>query len=206
MFFLYILLFIIAFNVMIIFSTIKIEIKDVDFILPKKERGQKGKEYKISIKFYFLNFLRILKISITNEKIKKRKLDELMKNFDGMKATDIFEINFLDVIKKLNIKLEKIDLKIYLGTENAGITAILIGTISSILGIILRTKTDNLEKAKFKAVPLYQNKNYLEIYLEGIFKTKMIHIIYIIYVLIKKRRVDKNVRTSNRRSYAYSNE
>lgn len=206
MFFLYVLLFIITFNIMIIFSTIKIEIKDVDFILPKKERGQKGKDYKISIKFYFLNFLRILKISITNEKIKKRKLDELMKKFDGMKATNIFEINFLDVIKKLNIKLEKIDLKIYLGTEDAGVTAILIGIISSLLGVALRSKTDDLEKAKFKAVPLYQNKNYLEIYLEGIFKTKMIHIIYIIYVLIKKRRVDKNVRTSNRRSYAYSNE
>ena len=206
LFFLYVFLFIIAFNIMLVFSTIKIEIKDLDFILPKKERNQKEKNYKIYIKFYFLKIFRICKLSITDEKMKKKKINELIQNLDIVKDKNIFEIKIIDGLKRLNIKLEKLDLKVYLGTENAAITAILIGIISSGLGIILRNKTENLNNAKFETVPIYQDKNYLKIYLNGIFKTSMIHIIYIIYILIKKGRVEEDDRTSNRRAYAYSDE
>ena len=206
LFFLYVFLFLIAFNIMMVFSTIKIEIKDLDFIYPKKERKQKEKNYKIYIKFYFLKFFRIFKISITDEKIKKKKINELIKNLDIVKDKNIFELKIIDGLKRLNIKLEKIDLKVYLGTEDAAITAILIGIIASGLGIIFRKKTENLNNAKFETIPIYKDKNYLKIYLNGIFKTNMIHIIHIIYILIKKGRVEKDGRTSNRRAYAYSDE
>jgi len=206
LFFLYVFLLIIAFNIMMLLSTIKIEIKDLDFILPKKEKNQNEKNYKIFIKFYFLKFFRIFKISITDEKIRKKKINELIQSLDIIKDKNIFEIKIIDGLKRLNIKLEKLDLKVYLGTEDAAITAILIGIISSGLGIILRNKTENLNNAKFETIPIYQDKNYLKIYLNSIFKTNMIHIIYIIYILIKKGRVEENVRTSNRRAYAYSDE
>ncbi|MCI9064069.1 MAG: DUF2953 domain-containing protein [Clostridia bacterium] len=93
-----------------------------------------------------------------------------------------------------------------MGTEEASLTAILIGLMSSILGIALRNKIQNQDKIKFYTIPVYQDKNFLKIHFNSIFRINMIHIIYIIYILKKKRRVEKNGRTSNRRSYAYSNE
>lgn len=206
MFFLWTLLAIVVICLLIVYSTIKIEIKDLDYVLPKKEKCHTEANYKIIVKLYILKFIRIFKISITEEKMKKKKINDFIQKLDIVKDKNVFEVKLIDSLKRLNIKLEKMQLKVYLGTEDAAITAILIGIISTILGIILRNKTDNIENAKFEAIPIYQDKNLLKIYLDGIFKTNMIHIIYIIYILIKKRRVEKNVRTSNRRAYAYSDE
>lgn len=206
LFFLWILLLVIIFNIMILISTIKIEIKDLDITLPKDKETQTERNYKIDIKFYFLKIFRVIKISINDRKMRKKNINELIQKLDVVKEKNIFELKILDGLKRLNIKLEKLDLKIYLGTEDAAITAISIGIISSILGILLRNKTDNLNNAKFETIPIYQDRNLLKIDLNGIFKTNMIHIIYIIYILIKKGRVDRNVRTSDRRAYAYSDE
>jgi len=153
-----------------------------------------------------LKFFRIFKISITDEKIKKKRINELIQNLDIVKDKNIFEIKIIDGLKRLNINLEKLDLKVYLGTEDAAITAILVGIISSGLAIILRNKTQNLNNVRFETIPIYQDKNYFKIYLNGIFITNMIHIIYIIYILIKKGRVENHDRTSDRRAYAYSDE
>ena len=86
-------------------------------------------------------------------------------------------------------------------SENAAFTAVTLGIISTILGIILN------EKSIFKIVPIYQDRNILNLQFDGIFVLNKIHIIdIIIYVLKMKRRVNKNGRSSNRRAYAYSNE
>ena len=47
----------------------------------------------------------------------------------------------------------------------------------------------------------YKNKNIIKLQLDGIFDIKMIHIINTICTIKKKRRVYKNERTSNRRTY-----
>ena len=206
LFFLWVIIFVIIFNIIVLFSTIKIEIKDLYFVLPEKERKNIKKNYKINLKFYFLKIFRVLKISITDEKIKKKRINDFIQKIEVLKDKKVYELKIIDCLKKLNIKLEKIKLKLYIGTEEAAITAILIGIISSALGVISRNKTENINNAEFETIPIYKDRNVLKIYLNGIFKTNMIHIIYIIYILVKKGRVEENVRTSDRRSYAYSNE
>ena len=112
-----------------------------------------------------------------------------------------------EIIKNItDIKINKLNLKIKIGTENAFFTSMIIPIISSIISIILMKKITNVEKQKYIVEPIYLNQNILEILISGIFEMKMIHIINIIYILIKKEGVKKNERTSNRRTYDYGYE
>ena len=89
---------------------------------------------------------------------------------------------------------------------NASLTALLVAIISSITGIVFRKSIIDSKKQSFRIVPVYINKNLINIAVSGIFEIKMIHIINIMYVLNKKEGVKKNERTSNRRTYDYSYE
>lgn len=102
--------------------------------------------------------------------------------------------------------INSLNLKINLGTENTILTSFLIPAISTFLSIILAKKNVKTEKQKFEVSPIYNRGNLLNIAFQGIFEIKMIHIIKVICIKIKKRRVEKNERTSNRRSYGYSYE
>ena len=68
------------------------------------------------------------------------------------------------------------DLKINIGTEDSAITAILTGILSIILGNIIK-------KPKYQIIPIYENKNVLEIKLDGIF---YINLMQYIYKVVKK--------------------
>lgn len=109
-------------------------------------------------------------------------------------------------MKKIKINIKKINLRINIGTENASLTALLVAIISSITGIVFRKSIIDSKKQSFRIVPVYINKNLINIAVSGIFEIKMIHIINIMYVLNKKEGVKKNERTSNRRTYDYSYE
>ena len=109
-------------------------------------------------------------------------------------------------IPKREINIKKINLSINIGTENASLTALLVAIISSITGIVFRKSIIDSKKQSFRIVPVYINKNLINIAVSGIFEIKMIHIINIMYVLNKKEGVKKNERTSNRRTYDYSYE
>ena len=109
-------------------------------------------------------------------------------------------------INKDKFNIKKINLSINIGTENASLTALLVAIISSITGIVFRKSIIDSKKQSFRIVPVYINKNLINIAVSGIFEIKMIHIINIMYVLNKKKGVKKNERTSNRRTYDYSYE
>ena len=102
--------------------------------------------------------------------------------------------------------IKKIKLEIELGTENASATAILVPIISTIISFIIKQKVKDCKKQIFNIKPLFLNQNMVNIEISGIFEIKMIHIINIIYILNNKKGEDKNERTSDRRSYAYSYE
>ena len=117
-----------------------------------------------------------------------------------------FDVNVFDVLKNLKIIFEELNLKVEIGTENSALTSIIFGIVSGIIPFVLRNQIKNIEKQKIDIKPIYLNQNLLNIELNCIFNIKMIHIIYVMYILNKKRRDEKYVRTSNRRSYAYSYE
>ena len=137
------------------------------------------------------------KIDLKSDKVKNR----LQNQFKGNK----FNLDTVKLISKVNYIIEKLNLKVYIGTEDAAITAVSTGVGYTIISNFINGKTLSYKNIKYKIFPIYQNKNILKLELDSIITLKMEKIIDIIKI-IKKGRVDKNGRTSNRRAYAYSNE
>lgn len=208
MFFLLLIIVLLTLLLLIAFSRIKINIKNIKFTSYKVEERHLQENYDIEVKLYVLKFLRILKINITKEKLEKLKLENKIKKLEKkLILKDVkFDVNVFDVLKNLKIIFEELNLKVEIGTENSALTSIIFGIVSGIIPFVLRNQIKNIEKQKIDIKPIYLNQNLLNIELNCIFNIKMIHIIYVMYILNKKRRDEKYVRTSNRRSYGYSYE
>ncbi len=208
MFFLLLIIVLLTLLLLIAFSRIKINIKNIKFTSYKVEERHLQENYDIEVKLYVLKFLRILKINITKEKLEKLRLENKIKKLEKkLILKDVkFDVNVFDVLKNLKIIFEELNLKVEIGTENSALTSIIFGIVSGIIPFVLRNQIKNIEKQKIDIKPIYLNQNLLNIELNCIFNIKMIHIIYVMYILNKKRRDEKYVRTSNRRSYGYSYE
>lgn len=204
--FLFIVLTLILIILLLIYSKIGVEIINLKF--SSQNIRHINKDYKIIIKLYILGKIPVLKLNITKTKLEKLKIKEKIKDFDLKLIEDKnkFDKNFFKAFKKINIGIEKVNLNIELGTENAVLTSIIVPAISTIIAIILRKKVKKFENQTFIINPVYVNQNHINIQLSGIFDIKMNHIINIIYILNKKEGVKKYERTSNRRSYDYSYE
>lgn len=209
MFFLLLLILIfIVLAIIFVTSTIEIQVKDLEINIPKIKGKIVNRDFKINLKLYFLKKIKILDIDIDKIKLEKTSIKNELKKIRTkiVEDKDNFDLEFLKIIKDINVDFKEMDLRIYLGLEDAALTALLNGIISGILGILLRNKIQNIEKQKYIVNPIYQSRNIINIEIYGIFAVNMWNIINIISKLIKDRRVKKNVRTSNRRAYAYSNE
>lgn len=208
--FFYILVFLIIVIIeILLLSTLKIGIKNLKLSTEKYNGRFFNDDYKITISLWGLRKIRFLNLEITKEKLEKLKVKEkiqanLMKK-DFEKFQNI-NIKTLKEAKKYAPKLDYINLIANIGTEDAIVTSYIVAIVASFLGILLEKQKLNYKKIKYIINPVYINKNLLNLELNCIFKAKMIHIIYIIYILNKKRRDDKDVRTSNRKSYGYSYE
>ena len=208
MFFLFLIFFICIVTILLIFSEIEVNINNIRFTSDKVKGRHLKENYEIEIKIYILKLIKILNIQITKSKLEKLKLESKLKDIENklLRKNVKVDIDILETIKQLDLIIKNLDLKVEIGTENAATTSIIFAVISSIIPIILRNQIKDIEKQKINIIPVYTNENLLNIQLDCIFNVKMIHIIYIIYILSKKRRDEKNVRTSNRRSYGYSHE
>lgn len=195
----------------IITIRIKIKLTNIEFSSSKKEHFNKN--YLIEMKLYTFNFIPILKIKITyekiirimnNEKIKREIKKQEIKLVENRKDIDIQAINSL---KNIKMQIDEMKLDVTIGTEDASITAFIIPIISTIIAIFLsRQVYEYNDKQIFSIKPIYINQNLINIEFSGIFQIKMIHIISTICILNKKRKGDKNERTSNRRAYDYGYE
>ena len=190
MFFLFIFIIILILILAIHTSKIGIEVKNLIIDTEKTKDERINRQSKIYIYLLIFQKIKLFKknvkeLKLNNVKFQNKDIDvKFLKNKD-------FKINYKKLIQ--NIEIKKIDLYIEIGTEDAALTAILVGIISGIFGVILR-------KPKYQAIPIYSNKNLLKIKLDGIFTINLRHYIYN-KVFKRKRRDDKNERTSNRKSY-----
>lgn len=208
------LLFIIALIfTMLILSTIKLEIKD--FIYDStKPKSKKISQYKIIIRLKLFNKLTWIKIKITKEQIAKAISNKLvkrimLKRMEKFKENKNIEVKKLKVLKKLNINTDKLKLYIKIDTPSTTATTTITTLIATVISIFLAktASTNNMNNYKYKMQPTFYMQNLLKICIDCIISLKMVHIINIIYILKKKRSVNKyDKRTSNRRAYAYSNE
>ncbi len=193
MFFFYIILIIsMILIVTFILTTIQIHIQNVRFST-KKER-KLNKDYKIELKLFLLNKINYLKIDITKTKLEKdfvkRNVNKIKNKME--KDKNKYDRKLIKKLKNLNIKIDKLNLKIYISLKDAAINAISAGTLSGVLSVILGKLMDNNQITKkdeisWKILPLYQDKNELNIELNCIISFKLIHIIK----SIKKRSVPK---------------
>ena len=115
---------------------------------------------------------KFLKVDLTKTELHNRNLDiKFIKNKD-------INIDYKDLLP--DVEIEHINLHAQIGTEDAALTALLTGSISAILGIILK-------KPKYEVIPIYSNKNLLKIKLDCIISA---HLMQYIYKLIANKIKD----------------
>ena len=198
-------LFILMFNL----STLKIQIKNLEVTNMKETAMQILPNYKIKISLYLFGKIKWVSIKIDDRKLKNKYKKIILDTIYLKEFGQNFKSEDFKYIKTLQPKISHLNFKVKLGTEDAVLTSFIIFAISTIISILLpyRIKKYDKDKYYYQILPLYINKNVYEIKLDCIIEVKMVHIINIIYVLLKKRRVDRNgQRASNRRSYGYSYE
>ena len=177
------------------------EIYSTNFSTEKIQGKYFSQKYKVFLSFCIGKF-NLFRLKFTEDRLQskgmKNNVDKIKKR---MKQDQNYSnVSLFRIIKKSKIKIEKINLDINIGIEDAEATAILVGGISGVIANLLR----GIDNKYFLVSPVY-GKNILKINIESIITVKVIHIIYMIYILQKIRRKE-NVRTSNRRSYANSYE
>lgn len=197
---------------MFILSNIKITVNKIQLLIYEQEYAKSNIifDYEIFMSLHFFN-IEIFKIKIDKEKLKKLNIQQKLKpkQIENLKSKIPNKNETKDLIKKLKIKLQNFNLNIEINTPDVMITIGSVAVLSTIISIILSKTISkrNYKNCKYKVTPLYTDKNILKIDFNCIIKVKIVHIIFIIYFLLyKKRRDDKNERTSNRRSYDYGYE
>ena len=175
MFFLFIMLLIIFLVIAIHTSKIGIEIENLQ--LDTQRTKKLNEECKIYVYLIILKKIKLFKKDTRNAKFINKGLDvKLLKNKD-------LKIDYKDLIKNTKLEIEKFNLNLQIGTENAALTAMLVGVISTFIGIVIR-------KPKYQIIPIYVNKNFLKINFEGIFTINLMHYVY--NEIFKKKRDKKD--------------
>lgn len=196
-------LILIAVFIIIVLSTIKFEIVDFELsniiqITPKN--------YKIKLSFYLFEKIKLFSFKLNSERARKMYSKMNIEKFDIEKGRKLLTIKNINILKKLNTRLDYLDLELDLGLEDAIFTTELITLISTVISNILPHIISKYipNKYRYKIMPIYINKNAYYIKLNCIFQLKIVHIINIIYIYLKKGKSDKNEWTSNRRFDDYS--
>ncbi len=210
--FLSLIIIITLFSFLVVTSNLRISLENFNFsnIEGNNSNINKDNENNFNIKISLVLFKKFTWLFINLNKTRMRKIAQkahLNKNTLKKLEKD-FKFEDLKNLKGLRPKIEKLDLIIKLGLEDVVITSYLIVAISILVSNILPflVEPQNYNNCKYKTEPIYLNKNLYKISLNCIIEEKMVHIINILFKFLKKGRSDKYERTSNRRSYDYSNE
>ena len=182
LFFLFIL--VIFTILMIAIHTSKIGIDIENLIIDTDAEEKINEDVKIYVYLLLFNKIKLFRKNVRSLPMKDVKFETSDFDIKIFKNKDI-KINYLELIQNINIDIKNIDLNVNIGTEDAGITAILVGILAGILGIIIK-------KPKYQILPIYANRNLLKINLNGIFTIYLMHYIYkFIKNNIKERFMDK---------------
>ena len=149
-------------------TNVKIEFESFALSLPNANNNVIDKNSKIMLKIYILNKIKIMDVDLKKIDMKKDKIDEQIDKLKNkfLKDGEIINLKFVKNLKELNIGLENVDFKISLGVEDAALTGILVGTIASIIGILLNGQ--KYKDVKYLINPVYENRNILNIDFQGI--------------------------------------
>ena len=170
----------------------------------------KDMSFKSYLKIYVLKSILIAKIDLTKKRkkyIKNKRIQKQFKNLSKNKTKFIKEIYL--ILKDIKLNLKKLDLKIDISTTDCILTSYTVFILSNIIAFFIKFTNVkiNLKNFKYMINPLYVNQKILNIKLDCIITTNLVHIISILYKNLKKWRCDVNGNeTSNRWSYGNCNE
>lgn len=170
----------------------------------------KDMSFKSYLKIYVLKSILIAKIDLTKKRkkyIKNKIIRKKFKNLSKNKTKFIKEIYF--VLKDVKLNLKKLDFKIDISTTDCILTSYTVFILSNIIAFFIKFTNVkiNLKNFKYMINPLYVNQKILNIKLDCIITTNLVHIISILYKNLKKWRCDVNGNeTSNRWSYGNCDE
>ena len=201
-----ILILILTIVIFIFLSTYRIEIQNAYLSNMKEERNSSAK-FKLILSFYLFNKIKWFSLKLDEARIKNLYSKIKLENLDLKKLEKDFKLEYLKLIGKAEVRY--FDLKAKLGLVSPISTAFLVSSLSAIISIWLPHVAVNLKKENYKYIiePVYKNKNLYKIEFNCIIQVKMVHIINVIYLIIKKGRSDENGgTTSNRGAYGYSYE
>lgn len=163
------------FGVVIYTSRIGIEIENL-IINTEMPKGKKiNDQSKIYVYLLVLKKIKLFKKNIKKMKKPTFKLENKDIDLKILKNKEL-KINYKELLQNIDIDIKNIDLYVEVGTQDAALTAILVGVVSAILGVILK-------KTKYQIVPIYSNKNLLKIKAECIIS---IYLMQYIYILVKR--------------------
>ena len=178
-FFFALLLIIIIFVILgIIIHTSKIGI-DIENLIINTElpKGQKiNKESKIYVYLLILGKIKLFKKDIKKMKQPNLKLENNNIDIKILKNKEL-RIDYKELLKNIDVDIKKINLNVQIGTQDAALTAIIVGILSGMLGIILK-------KPQYEVRPIYINKNFFKIKIECIIS---IYLMQYIYKLIARK-------------------
>lgn len=188
MFFLFILIILLFLVFSIYTSTIGVEIENLRIDTEQPKGKKLNKESKIYIYILILGKIKLFKKNVRNMDKRNIKFQNNDLDIKFLKDREI-KIDYKDLLQKIDIYFEKIDLNIQIGTQDAALTAILTGVIGSALGIILK-------KTKYEVIPIFSNRNFLKIKLDCIFS---VHLMQYIYKVISNQIKDLGKENLNKK-------
>ena len=182
----------------ILFSRIKVNIQSINI------ENNRINDFQMVLSLALFGKIDIIKLVLNKKRINSVGRDIKKYIYNKVNILTGFNKEIVKDLKYLSkeITVENLDLKLKIGTEDAAITAYIVGFISIIISIILEHRIQNI---KYTIEPVYNGKNNVFLSLRGIFTIKLVHIINIRKVFKEKEVYRKNGRASNRRSYVHSN-
>lgn len=119
---------------LILLSSIRLNIKkcyisNIDGTIKKKELE---KDILIYLELYLFGVIKISKIRITKELIKKLNIKQDFKDIEE-DIKIVKKVKLAEILKKLKIKIEKVKLYLEIGTEDSVWTAYIVAFISAVI-------------------------------------------------------------------------
>lgn len=185
-----ILIVIVTINLILYFSSIRLEIEKVKIDTTKKPVIN---DYKVNIYLAFLNKIKYLKISVYKEKIDKMKNFNFskikqkitnLKLFKNLKDKGILKNtkSISKAVKKNHIKLEKLNFKAYIGLSDIVTLSYILSIFNILISIALaKQNVYNLNKIGdkycYSITPKKTKSIYINAYLNAMFSLKISNII-----------------------------
>ena len=184
----------------IIFSTIRIKIRKLEFTNIHENKMN----YKIKVSMYFFNKLKWLSLNLDNKKMKKMFTKMHLEKIDIEKIERDLQLSDIKAILGIAPKISYLDLNIKLGLENILLTTYVIPFLCTIISMILPkiTEKKDFNNVKYKVGPIYKEENLYDIQASSNIEIKVINILNSGYQIFKNR---KNLKQKSYKKYNRKN-